>query len=448
MPKPTDEYTWNDNETNEAVPTGGHASDGYAASEIPASNEWNRMFRINGEVSRWVGDGSAAPDEDAHIVETDATGQANVALAVFGPPTTTPDNATVVVYGPQDGGHGILAYGSELGGAGISAEGGDSQPGGFFTGGSNGGFGVYAQGQDTGAGVVGYGGEAGSGGEFNCGNNGASGLTANGQNGAPGVIGNGVDTGDGVEGNGGSAGGYGVHGTAGQADSYGVRGVSHSSGSATGNGVRGQGFADSVGVRGDADSGYGVVASSRALAPTRSALRIVPQNSEPSSLSDGDVWMNGGTNEMRVRLNGVSRSAWSTASGIAHGIEAQASATNNNSAAYTTIATASMASPYQPTRTGVVRIMASAEFGADGGTLHTQIDVRVYDNTASAVVWQRTIDHPASAASVYDRPWSIELSYTLPASGARDFLLQFRRLGAGGTGISARDASISALGVF
>ncbi len=438
MPKPTDSYTWNDNETNEAVPTGGHASDGYANGEIPASNEWNHMFRINGEVSRWVGDGSAAPDEDAHIVETDATGQANVALAVFGPPTTTPDDATLVVYGPADQGVAILAFGSDGGGAGINATGGDSQPGGFFTGGSNGGNGVYAQGLDTGHGVVGYGGEAGNGGEFHAGNNGTAG-----------VLGDGNATGNGVDGTGGSASGYGVRGVPGNADSAGVYARSHGSGTTSGAGLFADGINNANAIYAQAANGYCLVMLPDLTSPARAAMRMIPQGADPTTLEEGGVWFNSARSDLRIRVNSQTKTVHASPGGLAFAQDTGESNTNNNSAAWTTLASVTLTGQYQPQSSGgTVVISACAEFGATGGTLHTTFDVQIYDNTAAAVVWSRTIDHPASAASVYDRPWSVQVDYTLPSTGNRTFYLQFRRIGAGGTGISARDASLVVTGIY
>jgi hypothetical protein len=449
MPKPTDSYTWNDNETNEAVPTGGHASDGYANGEIPASNEWNHMFRINGEVSRWVGDGSAAPDEDAHIVETDATGQANVALAVFGPPTTTPDDATLVVYGPADQGVAILAFGSDGGGAGINATGGDSQPGGFFTGGSNGGNGVEGQGVDTGHGVVGSGGEVGSGVVGNCGNNGAAGVEGVGQNGAPGVLGTAPTDGNGVEGDGGANGTAGVVGRAGGTGNFGVYGISGASGTTSAGGVYGVGQGDAPGIRSNAADGHGVVAQSDTTSPARSALHIVPQSADPTTLADGNVWMSSTFTDFRYRINATTRSVWGTPGGQIWGAQTGQTGTNNSAGVYTTLCTVTLSGSGSPLRTGDVMITASAEFGAIGGTIHNDIDIRLRDDTASATVWQQTILHPAAVAgSTYDRPWSIQVRYTLPLVGSRTFYLQFARIGAGGAGIQARDASLVVSGIY
>lgn len=44
MPKPATRYDWDTNGTHVVAPTAGHQSDGYAADEIPASDEWNGLF--------------------------------------------------------------------------------------------------------------------------------------------------------------------------------------------------------------------------------------------------------------------------------------------------------------------------------------------------------------------------------------------------------------------
>lgn len=50
MAKPSTLPTWDTNETNTVVTTGGHASDGYVADEIPASDEFNYWMNL---VYKW-----------------------------------------------------------------------------------------------------------------------------------------------------------------------------------------------------------------------------------------------------------------------------------------------------------------------------------------------------------------------------------------------------------
>lgn len=295
-------------------------------------------------------------------------------------------------------------------------------------------------GEPAGDGLVGIGGDDGSGLRGVAGANGASGEA--------GVVGEGIGATPGVLGTGGDTGGAGVHGEAAIVSEVGVRGVADSAGTISGAGVEGVGASNAPGVRGIGLAGHGVVAESDLTSPERSSLLLVPQDSDPNTQPEGSVWtLTDG--ELRVAIDSFSRTVWSTPDGLAYAGADQGSATNNNSVAWTTIATTFFANPYVPKRLGTVHIVASAEFGSIGGAdLQTTFDVRVRDETAGVDVWTRTIDHPnATAGPVYDRSWSIDLLYTNP-SGARTFSLQFKRVGAGATGVQAIDGAIVIKGIY
>jgi hypothetical protein len=163
------------------------------------------------------------------------------------------------------GGHGIYATGGFLGGYGIDAQGTGNFPGVIGRGGSGGQDGV--QGIATGgkSGCYGYGGPAGG-----------WGIYGDGTLNRAGVKGVGDQTGSGVSGSG-------VEGTGGTPD---------------GKGVLGTGTGTGAGVHGDtsASTGYGVIAEAQvgAPTPTRSALRLVNQNGDPSTAVRGDISSNGG----------------------------------------------------------------------------------------------------------------------------------------------------------
>lgn len=205
-------------------------------------------------------------------------------------------------------------------------------------------------------------------------------------------------------------------------------------------------------MHGDASAGtgYGVIAQADASSPVSAALRIVPQDDDPSTTAEGDIWYNSGTDELRAKVDAVDVSLWATLDGMTRTWVDDGSASNNNSAAYTTLATCTMSGPlFTPQHVGVVIIQASAEFGAAGGSVHTTLDLRLYDTTAGAAIWTRTIDMPAAVAGpIYDRPWSVIQAYTLPSTGARTLELQFKKTGGAGTGVQARDAGIFVLGIF
>lgn len=93
-------------------------------------------------------------------------------------------------------------------------------------------------------------------------------------------------TGAGVFGQGGSTSGTGVTGSAGGPNGVGVLGQ----GQGAGSGVLGSGGATGAGIYGLATNGYGVVAESDTTSPTRAALRIVPQDTQPTTGLVGDTY--------------------------------------------------------------------------------------------------------------------------------------------------------------
>lgn len=401
--------------------------------------EWaNYLWHWTGEwITDWVDLGSSAEGLDAHIMETDASGQNSTAGVALGGTAaafralTVNENAaasnSTADFDNASAGFAILA----------SANGANAAVRGLNTG--------------TGPGVEGR--------ALGTNNNGVEGY---GQDLGDGVAGFGDTTGDGVHGVSGSTAGAGVRGE-GQfvAAAFGVVGVvSHDDGTAiqgttalnanaTAIGVEGIGRNEGVGVLGQSSNGYGVVAESDQTSPNRAAFRMVPQDDDPATPQEGDQIYNSTTDEVRTYANSRWQTLWSTADGFTRGFGSGGSATNNSAATYTTLSTALCTAPYDPKHTGFVVVQASAEFGADAGTVHTTIDVRIRDTTAGATVWSQTIDHPnANAGPIFDRPWSIVVVYALPATGARTFELQFKKTGGAGTGIGARDGGIFVLGVF
>lgn len=454
MPKPVSTYTWDSNGTRVVAVSGTHATDGFALEEIPDSAEFNGMFALNSQWQVWGNEGTSAFSETAHIVETNATGIATIPRGEFGLATVGAGD----VYGLRAqgsvtlGGSGLQAIGG-LAYAGVTATGGATGNGVTGTGGATSGIGVAGQGTGASAGVGGIGGPTGSGVTGACGSSGSAsraGVVGVGVLTRPGVLGTGGATGNGVEGVGGASGGAGVTGTAVQSSASGVIGYSAASGTSTAAAVYGIGLNASMGVYGLGADGYGVVASSDTSSPVSSAFRMIPQNDDPSVLQNGDMWANSTTGELRVRIDTVSKTVWGTGGGLAHAASISSTGSNNDAATWTTIATAVLQPPYDvklAARTAIVQ--CSAEIGASGITVHTSFDVQIYDSTAGAVVFSRTYDHPAAVAgSVYDRSIFRSVQYIVPATGNRTFYLQFRRIGAGGTGIQARDASLVIRGLF
>lgn len=174
---------------------------------------------------------------------------------------------------------GIQAYGGS-GGDGVVGEGGSSDGIGVLgVGGTTDGIGVKGLGKGTGHGVQAQG---GTGGGF-------------------GVVGTGgASNGYGVQGTGDGT-GYGVHGIGGTTNGIGVNGQG---GASTGTGVKGTGGnPDGIGGhfigKGDGVGGLFVGGADSAT------IRLTPRSGSPSTLADGDIWIDSSAGNMKVRIGGV-----------------------------------------------------------------------------------------------------------------------------------------------
>lgn len=211
--------------------------------------------------------------------------------------TQSTANANGITSTANGTGHGISSTGGSnsgnggnfLGGAsngkGVAATGDGTGAGGFFTGGDTDGTGVTATGGATnGSGVVAQGTGAGLGVS-------ATGGATNGS----GVSGTAIGTGTGVLGTAGNSSGYGVKGVSGAATN-----LAACAGVTTHNNVAAI-LGDSTGAQ-----SYAVVASADTSSPVKAALRLVPQDTAPSSPGEGDIYANSATDT----LNYYNGTAW------------------------------------------------------------------------------------------------------------------------------------------
>jgi hypothetical protein len=132
-----------------------------------------------------------------------------------------------------------------------------------------------------------------------------------------GVKGTGNGTGNGVEGRAGATGGVGVYAEGPSGGGY-AGYFFGPPGSCTG--LRALGGTDRHGAQLDGGgsaagasatggfTGPGLItaAGNRTVAPVRGAIQVMPQVA-PSAPSDGDVWIDSATNQLKVRINGVTK---------------------------------------------------------------------------------------------------------------------------------------------
>lgn len=431
-PTPAVRPEWNTGAANQVTPAGGKIVLGWESEEAPSSAYFNWWMFETGVITDWVLDGSIAPDVDAHIVETDATGEAHLAQLEVVTPNT-------VIYGIRVDatlGVGIPAITCQ-GGTGANGHGA------VCRGGSGASYGCYGVGGVGGTGVRGEGEGAGEGGSFVGGATG-NGLDATGgATAGAGVVAVGTSTRGGVEATGGATAGPGVLGTPGSAAGFGIDGRSHASASSTGAAVRGLATADGTGVHGQAADGHGVVAVSDTSSPTRSALRVAPQDADPTTRANGDIWQNSTTDELSVQqASAVRRLVWRT-NGQCDAYAAAAGPTSDNAATFTNACSVSLGAPNAPPRAGVVRIRVTGEVGRDAGG---SIDIRVRDTTSSATAGSRNV--ALYQTGTYERDIAWTFTYTLPAAGARDFEVQIASNASGGANVSIRNVTITIEGVY
>lgn len=267
----------------------GQYTEGYVGDEVPPAQEFNDLFNVLSTWSRWVGQGDATAAEDDHIIETDTDGEANIARLVVGPHSLDGDGIVVTAGGTS--------------GIGLQATGVGIRPG--ITGTATGsGVGVDGSSTNGAAGVSGRGVGGDSPGVTGDGDGTASGVQGTNDPGGSGagVLGTSSNAEAGVRGDSNNAAASpGVRGVATHIDGQGVRGQTNGSASASSIAVMGFGSADAVGVQGQATDGYGVVAVSDTTTPKRAALRVAPQNADPTTHATGDIIYHSGINEFRGR---------------------------------------------------------------------------------------------------------------------------------------------------
>lgn len=122
----------------------------------------------------------------------------------------------------------------------------------------------------------------------------------------------GTGTGAGIDATGGSTSGPGLKGTGGGSSGHGVVGQGtgtgtgvYGTGGSGGSGVVGQGNGTGSGVDGSSSAGHGGYFSGNA---TRAAIHLHPLSADPSTPTEGDMYVNSSAHTLKIYLNG----AWKT----------------------------------------------------------------------------------------------------------------------------------------
>jgi hypothetical protein len=219
-----------------------------------------------------------------------------------------------------------------------------------------------------------------------------------------------------------SAASYAIDGQSGHADARGVRGISHAAGSTTGAGVLGQGQANAVGVRAVAADGYALLVVGDTSSPVSAAVRLAPQDTQPSGAhAEGDLYPNGTNNLLWYRDNGGFKALHHSLYGYATGFDSDTGGAVNSS-------TEQAAAIATVTNKVTADLLVHGEVML-GGTAGEEIEVRLRSGagtggTQRAIV---TIKLATTTAAAESHSVAVSEKVTGVAAGSNDFTLTVKR---------------------
>lgn len=450
--------------TKVAVPSAVQQN-GWEPDQKPPA-QWENFW--HNEVYQWVdwlSDGTDQPDETAHVVETGSTGILDVAAGEFSSTTdrvsltaagqagnvsstvfftnpgtgatlyvthdTNNTTAAIVVTNPSGNAAGIDVTGGGTG-TGVDATGGGTSGTGVdATGGAPNGVGVQGTGDGTGHGVSGINNGTGRAGNFVSGGGGGYGVYAS----------SATDLGAYFQG-GSAATAHGLQALATDTAAFGVKGIVAAGATSAARGVQGLGASDGAGVEGKATDGYGVIAQSDTTTPTRAAFRLVPQDTDPSSASDGDVIYHSVDDTMKLRAASVWRNVWQSQGGLVRSFGESRSGASTSSSSMQVKVTVNAGVRNTNDR---LHVVANFEMSSGGAGFTFEYDV--YDSTGSTVVLGPETVYVPAGSSNYQRHVVDRTDYQVPASGTRTYQLRYRATD-GATTAYIRNASLELRGSY
>lgn len=251
------------------------------------------------------------------------------------------------------------------------------------------------------------------------------------------VLGTAATTGVGIGGLGGSnSTSLAVRGESTHVDAYAIQGITANGASATTAGVLGSGRGAGAGVYANATgTGYGLIAAADTTTPARSALRMIPQDADPTTPLQGDLLFNsarGATGKNRTYTTQW-ESVHSSPRGLIDGWAEAADGSGVNSGDLATV-------QLTPEQVGTVLIEATGAFSMPNATDTFSILLR--DTTAGTTI--RTVLVAQSIAGELVTQ-TVRAVYTLPSTVTRDF--NFRVNGSGGNVVTREACVLSVRGV-
>lgn len=180
---------------------------------------------------------------------------------------------------------------------------------------------------------------------------------------------------------------------------------------------------------------------------TRSTVRIVPRNTNPSVFSAGGLWHRQAQGFLaHITRNGIdsTRRLFDTAGGMAFGAAYDPSGDSVDEVT-TEILSAELAGANAPTNAGLVLVRLHIEVGRVAGAPDVIVDISDDGVPASIPGFPRTVKLQESAGD-YERHLAYEVPYTVPGAGDRTFKVTLASTTT--DEIKYRNASIVVVGTF
>lgn len=492
------------------VGPGAAAQDGDRPGALfPTAAEHNnyQQFHITTWVAKWLYLGTYNPDPDAHIVETDSTGRAGLhgltvnntdatetALAVFSAATAPQIAALVTCHtggtaiGASIGnasaaafqthtGTGANATGllvtmgaTPAGGSGIhlSADGTTVAPAGRIEHAGS-GTGLTITQSGTGIALIVSGNATSQASSFLGGAGQAAIAAISGNNAFAAMVASGLGTAIGVSGLGGSgsSAAAGVQGTASHPDAYGVHGRTSLSASTTAAGVYGEGRGiGTIGVHARSDAGIALFVQGDASSPANPAVRLLPQDADPSNFPfGGELLSNGTIHQLRHAAGGEYRGIYqggsNNASACIVNFSADGPFTSNSTVIWTTCLQPYLADAagngYYGTATGAELTITICLTPRTQIAANATLSLQVLDNTdGGTVIFSRVGTGTGltagyrlqSATTDWLTSLSISFQYVPPNEGDLVLEIQIRVGDVGGANIEVRDVGCQIWGTL
>ena len=387
-------------------------------------------------ISTWVALGSSSDDQDAHIVETDAAGLADLASLDVGGTTYASFLAALTVTNNTGSGSSRAILATSATQKAIEAQNNSTTNAAILAGNSDVGPAFQANPFAGGVGLL-----------IACSTNDSTAADLTGFGLGQGLLSEGGASGEGVRAIGGasSATAYGVHGIAQHDDAHAIRGITTVGANAGACGVEGIGRADADGVHGVAADGYGVVAESTNA--NRASLRVEPQTTAPSSSFSGDIWYASDTDTLDAEIKSQPMALHATQWGFTEAFAEIVAIDTQIGTVMKANASATIPLPYEPRIAGgyiEIRAMFESSVTITGNAFVWQI----YDVTAAAIIsgpFTETHYHGGTGAD--EKYVTLTTRYLLPTTGSRNIDIQYANA-AGGGASHIRKSSITIHGVF